>query len=85
MAEEQHVEHTHSISPGSGETNEQKKQHSSTGEQELGERFSLRAEVVALVDHWLADAGGDEQECKMLRYVKEDVLAALDDSTRGTR
>ena len=46
--------------------------------QERGERFSLRQEVIALADHWIADAQFDEQECKTLHYVKEDVLAAID-------
>lgn len=45
---------------------------------ERGERFSLREEVIALVDSWIADASQNEQERNTLLYVKEDVLAALD-------
>ena len=57
-----------------------------TTSQERGERFSLRDELITLADKWIADAEQHEQERKMLRYVKEDVLAAVDNVImRGTR
>ncbi|HCI78257.1 MAG TPA: hypothetical protein DHW02_01045 [Ktedonobacter sp.] len=57
-----------------------------TTSQERGERFSLRDEIITLADRWIADAEQQEQERKMLRYVKEDVLAAVDNVImRGTR
>lgn len=65
---------------------EQHEQQQSTNipSQEHGERFSLRDEIVALADRWIADA--EQQERKVLSYVKEDVLAAIDNViVRGTR
>ena len=65
----------------------QEHQHATnTPSQERGERFSLRDEIIALADRWIADAEQHEQERKMLSYVKEDVLAAIDNViVRGTR
>jgi len=57
-----------------------------THSQERGERFSIREEVIALADRWIADAEQDEQERTILRYVKDDVLAAIDAiTTQGVR
>ena len=57
-----------------------------TTSQERGERFSLRDELITIADKWIADAEQHEQERKMLRYVKEDVLAAVDNVImRGMR
>ena len=57
-----------------------------TNSQERGERFSLRDELITIADKWIADAEQHEQERKMLRYVKEDVLAAVDNVImRGMR
>jgi len=48
---------------------------------ETGERFSPREELMALADEWI-DAARDEQEKKVLRATKEDLLAAMDEVKR---
>ncbi len=48
---------------------------------EAGERFSPRAELMALAEEWIA-ATDDEQEKKALRLTKEELLFALDEARR---
>ena len=50
---------------------------------QTSERFSPRAELVAVVEEWIADTS-DEHEQQALRNTKEELLLALDDS-RGKR
>lgn len=45
---------------------------------EASERFSLREELIALADEWIA-AAPDEQEQKALLATKEELLAAMDE------
>ncbi len=45
---------------------------------ETGERFSPRAELIALADEWIA-AASDEQEKQALRATREELLAAMDE------
>jgi hypothetical protein len=48
---------------------------------EIGERFSPREELVALVDEWIATAD-NEQEKKALRATKEELLLVMDEVKR---
>lgn len=48
---------------------------------EVGERFSPREELMALVDEWIA-ASDDEQEQKALRATKEELLLVMDEVKR---
>ena len=48
---------------------------------ETGERFSPRAELIALADEWIA-AASDEQEKQALRATREELLAAMDEVKR---
>jgi DNA repair exonuclease SbcCD nuclease subunit len=50
---------------------------------EIGERLSLREELEALAEEWVA-AAQDEQEKKALQATKEELLAALDEG-KGRR
>jgi hypothetical protein len=45
---------------------------------ETGERFSPRAELIALADEWIA-AASNEQEKQALRATREELLAAMDE------
>jgi hypothetical protein len=45
---------------------------------DVGERFSPREELVALVDEWIA-AAANEQEKKSLAATREELLLAMDD------
>lgn len=49
-----------------------------TASKEIGERFSPREELTALVDEWIA-ATTDEQEKKAFLYTREDLLLAMDE------
>ncbi len=44
----------------------------------VGERFSLREELIVLADEKIS-AAADEQEKKMLRFTKEELLLAMDE------
>jgi DNA repair protein SbcD/Mre11 len=51
---------------------------SETASAETAERFSPRAELIALADEWIA-AASDEQEKQALRATREELLAAMDE------